>query len=344
MTKEFDLIKRYFNTQNTQRSDVILGIGDDAAILEVPAGQQCIYSCDTLVSGRHFAIDAPPQTIGHKALAVSLSDCAAMGATPAWVSLALTLPTVDDQWLQQFCAGFFALLTASNATLIGGDLSQGPLSITVSVHGLVPRGTALTRSGAQPGDGIYVTGCLGGAGLAYLTQQQSPQPHYHVTQVDYLELLALLQTPQPRLAQGFVLRGLASAAVDISDGLAADLGHILEHSHCSAQINLADIPIHPIVNKQLSSRQACKVAMTAGDDYELCFCMPEKYLDVLQQRWQPEWIPYHRIGSITAHVQKTQDSIQTTTTGEQTQLTELLLQWPNGEVLQLDQFGYQHFS
>ena len=319
--KEFEIIQHYFTNKCDNRADIILGIGDDAAILEVPNGQHCVYTCDTLVSGTHFAVDAPPKSIGHKALAVNLSDCAAMGATPAWVSLALTLPVANDYWLTQFCEGFFQLLNQSGTTLIGGDLTEGPLSITIGVHGLVPKNKAITRSGAQPGEGIYVTGTLGAAGLAYLTQQQ----HFSLSQDVFARVLQALHYPMPRTQEGIALRGLASSLIDVSDGLYADLGHLLEMSGCGAEVQLSNLPLNSVLQSTLTAQQAWQVALTAGDDYELCFTMADECEIELAKHWQAAWAPYQRIGTLT-------------------EVQDFNLLGTNLQRFSPNQRGYQHFS
>ncbi|HYQ72938.1 MAG TPA: thiamine-phosphate kinase, partial [Gammaproteobacteria bacterium] len=209
---EFDIIRRYFTRQTVRHEAVLTGIGDDAAVLQVPKDRELLVCIDTLVAGVHFPPDTPAAAIGHKALAVNLSDLAAMGADPAWATLALTLPEPDPVWLEAFAGGFLALAGHHGVQLIGGDTTRGPLSVTVQAHGLAPPGQALRRTGAKPGDRIYVTGTLGDAGLAL-----------RLPEAARTELRARLDYPEPRLEAGRRLRGLASAVIDISDGLLADL-------------------------------------------------------------------------------------------------------------------------
>ncbi|MCB1760574.1 MAG: thiamine-phosphate kinase [Gammaproteobacteria bacterium] len=263
---EFELIERFFNAATRPREDVLLGIGDDCALLRVPAGCELAVSIDTLVSGVHFFADADPQALGHKALAVNLSDLAAMGAEPAWVTLALTLPTADELWLERFMAGFAALADRHQVQLVGGDTTRGPLCITVQAHGVVPQGAALRRDGARVGDRIGVTGSLGDAGLA-LERLCAGEP------LDR-SLRARLEQPEPRLAAGIGLRPLANSAIDLSDGLLADLGHICQRSGVGARLELARLPLSEAVEKQVKMRCEWSLPLTSGDDYELCFSVP----------------------------------------------------------------------
>ncbi|MGR5064333.1 thiamine-phosphate kinase [Photobacterium sp. DNB22_13_2] len=274
MANEFDLIARYFENQAVKRKDVPLSIGDDCALLEVPNGSQLAVSTDSLVAGTHFLADADPSWIAHKALASNLSDLAAMGATPAWVSLALTMPQPDEAWLEGFCKGFFALAEYYNVQLVGGDTTKGPLSITLTVHGFIPTGKALTRSGAHSGDWIYVTGNLGdsAAGLALLLGQKTvDDPELAVT------LLERHHKAEPRILAGQALRGLASAALDISDGLISDLGHILKRSGVAAEIDVDKLPLSPeLIAFEPKRDAALQLALASGEEYELCFTVPEQ--------------------------------------------------------------------
>jgi thiamine-monophosphate kinase len=266
---EFDLIARYFARSPVTRPDVALGVGDDCALLEVPPGMQLAVSIDTLVEGTHFAKGAEPRSLGHKALAANLSDLAAMGAEPAWATLALTLPGPDEAWLAAFAEGFLDLAAQFQVQLVGGDTTRGPLSITVQVHGFVEPGRALRRDGAKPGDLVYVTGTLGDAGLALLAQQGL------FVGLGVVEgLRARLDRPTPRLAEGRALAGLASAAIDVSDGLAADLGHIGERSGVGATLHLDRLPLSATVRDYVAQNGDWSVPLAAGDDYELCVTVP----------------------------------------------------------------------
>lgn len=273
MSSEFELIERFF-TRHSERDDVELGVGDDGSLLCPPPGQLLVVTVDTLISGVHFPEETAPADIGHKALAVNLSDLAAMGAEPAWVTLAMTLPHAEFPWIESFAEGFFGLARRYNVALVGGDTTRGSLSITVQAMGRVPREKALRRSGARPGDAIYVTGTLGdaGLGLALLQSRAQVPPAYH----DFL--LARLNRPEPRVEAGLVLRGVASAMIDVSDGLMADLGHLLSASDVGAQIELGLLPRSEAM---LEADPHGRLALTAGDDYELVFTLPPGMEEVL---------------------------------------------------------------
>ncbi|WEF13148.1 thiamine-phosphate kinase [Pectobacterium actinidiae] len=269
---EFDLIARYFNRVRSSRRDVELGIGDDCALLTVADKQMLAVSTDTLVSGVHFLPDIDPADLGYKSLAVNLSDLAAMGADPAWLSLAITLPKSNSQWLSAYSDSLFELLDYYGMQLVGGDTTRGPLSLTLTIHGLVPAGRALTRRGARIGDWIYVTGSLGdsAAGLAIL------QNTLHVDDEETRRrLIQRHLRPQPRILQGQALRDLANSAIDLSDGLISDLQHILKASECGARINLDAIPQSDWLRGCVDEEQALRWALSGGEDYELCFTVPE---------------------------------------------------------------------
>jgi thiamine-monophosphate kinase len=284
---EFDIITRYF-TRPSRRPDVVLGVGDDGALLRVPAGMELVVTIDTLVSGIHFPPATDPYDIGWKTLAVSLSDLAAMGAEPAWATLALTLPEADAAWLTAFSRGLFDLADQYGVALIGGDTTRGPLAVTLQAHGLVPTGQALRRAGARPGDRVYVTGTLGDATLALPQDRRDPS-----AEVAYL--LGRLDRPTPRVAAGLALRGIASAVIDISDGLGADLGHILEASGVGAVVWLERIPRSPAL-KALSP--SWEIVTAGGDDYELCVVIPHDRLDQLSQVWPAAGCDLTPIGEI----------------------------------------------
>jgi thiamine-monophosphate kinase len=284
-TSEFSLIDRYFTTQKPRRSDVVLGIGDDCALLLPPAGHQLVVTLDTLVAGVHFFATADPEGIGHKALAVNLSDLASMGAIPAWATLALTLSAADEDWLDRFCRGLFALADRYTVQLVGGDTTHGPTTvITLQAHGFVPPGLALRRDGAKPGDGIYVTGTPGDAGLALAAAFGKA-----VLIDEYLaDVRMRLERPEPRIAEGVALRGIASAAIDVSDGLAQDLGHILERSVVGARLEADQLPLSPALTASLDRNTALATALAGGDDYELCFTVPPEriaQLDTVAATW-----------------------------------------------------------
>jgi thiamine-monophosphate kinase len=270
---EFELIKRYFTQLGAQRTDLLLGVGDDCALVTVEPDYCLAISTDLLVEGVHFFADTPAHDLGHKALAVNLSDLAAMGATPAWFTLALTLPSINSVWLQAFSQGLEQLAVQFNVQLIGGDLARGPLNIAIGVHGFVPKGQALLRSGLQVGDKIFVTGQLGGAAyaLSRLLVKQAVPPN----------LLQKLHCPWPRVREGQALLGIAHAAIDISDGLAGDLAHMLNQSGVGACLQAAALPIPDPIKQALGDEAAIELALTGGDDYELCFAVKPSKLPQL---------------------------------------------------------------
>ncbi len=280
---EFQLIKQYFTALTPSRDDVLLGIGDDCALLQAPAGKAVAVSIDTLVSGKHFSENTSAYDLGHKSLAVGLSDLAAMGATPAWFTLALTLPDVDVAWLQDFSRGLAALAGEHGIQLVGGDTTSGPLSISIQVHGFTDADKALKRSGAQSGDMIYVTGTLGDAGAGLALDKGDADLASHLNAADRTYLLQRLNKPTPRVDFGEALATIATAAIDISDGLLADLGHILEQSgNLGARIDLARLPLSPALQK-VPIDQAQQLALAAGDDYELCFTASPVEFERLQK-------------------------------------------------------------
>ena len=272
---EFELIKQYFDDSTAQKqcADLVLGIGDDGAIISPRPDHDLIVAVDTLVAGVHFLSEANPYDIGFRSLAVNLSDLAAMGAEPAWFTLALTLPGADEEWLKEFSRGLFELARSYQLPLIGGDTTRGPLTISIQVLGYVPSAQALCRDGAKVGDLIYVTGSLGDAagGLRLLQDKESP------LQDDYLQTRFL--RPQARLKIGQHLRGLAHAAIDISDGLLADIGHITKRSGVGARVELARLPLSVQLKAVFGSERAIEMALSGGDDYELCFCVAPTQAD-----------------------------------------------------------------
>lgn len=292
---EFELIARYFDRVTSSRRDVEKGIGDDCALLSVPEKQTLAISTDTLVEGVHFLRDIHPADLGYKALAVNLSDLAAMGADPAWLTLALTLPEINEEWLKDFSDSLFELLDYYDMQLVGGDTTRGPLSMTLGIHGLVPQGRALKRSGARVGDWIYVTGTLGdsAAGLELL--------QHHVKINDPAAHEALIKRhlrPMPRILQGQALRDLASSAIDLSDGLISDLGHILKASDCGARLNLDALPLSAAMKQHFEPQQAIRWALSGGEDYELCFTVPEINRGALGVALGYHGVPFTCIGQI----------------------------------------------
>ncbi len=292
---EFELIQTFFAKQARQRKDVILGIGDDAALLRVPSDQVLVSTTDSFIAGVHFYADTAPRDIAHKALAVNLSDMAAMGGQPAWILLNLIMPTANETWLKDFMHGFSNLSDCYQLQLVGGDTCCGPLTITITLLGYVPINQALRRDTAQPGDKIFVTGYLGDAGLALQIIQKKCLPVLTNTELNYL--YGRLQHPQPRVEIGLALRSLANSAIDLSDGLIADLSHILHASQVGAQIETHVLPLSSSLHK-LPRKQALQLALTSGDDYELCFTVPKQKEMQLQKAFAQVHCPYTVIGLI----------------------------------------------
>jgi thiamine-monophosphate kinase len=314
---EFDLIGRFFADLGPPRADVLLGVGDDCALLEVPAGSALAVSIDTLVAGTHFFHDCDAEALGHKSLAVGLSDLAAMGAAPAWATLALTLPERDDDWLAAFERGFGDLARTYGVRLVGGDTTRGPLSVTVQVHGLVRACAAVRRDGARPGDLVWVSGTLGDAGLALrLIREGGP--------VDP-QLRTRLERPVPRVALGSALRGIATAMIDLSDGLAGDLGHILAASGVGAELDLTALPLSPAVESRIASEGDWSLPLSSGDDYELCFCAPSEHAALIASMAARLGCALTAVGRIHAE-------------------PGLILKGPDGAPTRLSSEGYDHFS
>ena len=308
---EFDLIERYFKAparaMAQQSSGVTLGIGDDCALLQPAASMQLAISSDMLVAGRHFFANVDPFTLGHKALAVNLSDLAACGANPLAFTLALSLPQADEVWLAPFSRGLLALAAEHHCALIGGDTTQGPLNICITVFGEVPNHMALLRSGAQTGDDIYVSGTLGDARLALEVMRGNlTQPAE-----TFAAVKARLETPTPRVTLGIALRGVASAAIDVSDGLLGDLGHILKQSKVGAVIDtsvainlIAVQAVNTLANTQTKGQITLKkqldYVLAGGDDYELLFTAPAAMREAVQAAAAASGTPVTRIGQIEA--------------------------------------------
>ena len=297
---EFDLIARYF-TRPVRRA--VLGVGDDCALLAPTPGMQLAVSSDMLVEGRHFFAGTDARRLGHKALAVNLSDLAACGARPLAFTLALALPTVDEAWLQGFSAGLLALADAHGCELIGGDTTQGPLNICITVFGEVPAGQALLRSGARAGDDLYVSGTLGDARLAL----EALQGHTTLAPGVLATARQRLEAPTPRVALGQALRGVASSAIDISDGLVGDLGHILRASGVGACIDtsvamdLIAACLHAaVVSSHFDAEKQLEFVLAGGDDYELAFTAPPAQRAAVQAAAQASATPVTRIGQIEA--------------------------------------------
>jgi thiamine-monophosphate kinase len=299
---EFDLIKSYFQRAYVPGDGVVLGIGDDCALLTPRAGMQLAVSSDMLVEGRHFLSTVSPEALGHKALAVNLSDLAACGAKPFAFTLALALPRVDTAWLHGFSKGLFALADAHGCALVGGDTTQGPLNICITVMGQVPSGQALLRSGAQPGDDIYVSGSVGDARLALEVFRGNVQVGTQISAETFEKARVRMERPTPRVALGQALRGIATAAIDVSDGLLGDLAHILQASACGAEVaidNIAQCSIFTWTSHSLSTQMCREMTAAGGDDYELVFTAPPSARDAVAQAAASATTPAKRIGRIT---------------------------------------------
>jgi len=289
---EFDLIRRYFERPVRRAA---LGVGDDCALLALSPGMQLAASTDMLVEGRHFLTTVPPRRLGHKALAVNLSDLAACGARPLAFTLALSLPRADETFVAGLAEGLFALAEAHDIELVGGDTTAGPLNLCITVMGEVPAGQALLRSGARPGDELWVSGQLGDARLAL----EVFRGRLALDAVAMEQVRTAMEQPQPRVQLGMALRGVASAAIDLSDGLIGDLGHILQRSGVGAQVELVRLPHSAVLAAQPPAlREEC--LLVGGDDYELLFCAPAGRHDAVLEASRLSGVPVQCIGHITA--------------------------------------------
>ena len=284
---EFALIRRFFDRMTRDAADISLGIGDDCALLRPPVGHELAVTTDTLVAGRHFPLDTAAADIGWKSLAVNLSDLAAMGAAPRWFLLALTLPDADASWLEGFSTGLAELAAEAGIALVGGDTTRGPLSVTITAIGSLPPGAALRRSGAQAGDAVCVTGTLGDAALALRGLREN----------DDLMLRSRLDRPTPRLSAGLALREIAHAAIDLSDGLAGDLKHVLDASGVGADIDTASLPMSASFARLAGDDARLALQAAGGDDYELCVCIAPDRVDEARAKLD---LPLTVIGRITA--------------------------------------------
>lgn len=293
--KEFDLIGRYFNSGGHQRKDVVVGIGDDCAVTLVPENQQLAITTDTLIGGIHFLMDSPAKSVAYKAVAVNLSDLAAMGAEPAWISLSLSLPEVEENWLEDFAAGLYELTRFYSVQLIGGDTVRGPMSMTITAQGFVPPGSQLRRNQAKPGDWVYVTGSLGdaGAGLDILKGDLDAAGEAR----EFLIKRHLY--PTPRVAAGTALRRIANSCIDVSDGLLSDLLHILNASKCGATVHVDRLPLSRGMQDTVDTEKAIEYALSAGDDYELIFTVSEEQKGNLETSLSSTNVKTTCIGQLT---------------------------------------------
>ena len=293
MPSEFSLIDQYFSHIGKPQAETVLGIGDDAAVVNIPADQQLVMSVDTLVAGVHFPKSTSASDIAHKSLVVNLSDLAAMAAKPSWFLLSLTLPDADPTWISEFAGSLRKIAEQYEIELIGGDTCQGPMSVTIQVNGLVEVDRFVTRGNAQVGDLIVVSGQLGNAALGLAYQQDKAR-----LSGDLADLVTeALNRPIPRLCLRQFMNLYASAAIDLSDGLVGDLRHILDKSNVGANIRLDDLP----VNDWIKEKNAFRYALNGGDDYELCLTVPSHHYDAIQ-KWNKESTdcPLSIIGEITS--------------------------------------------
>lgn len=318
MSAEFDLIRKYF-TRPTPTA--VLGIGDDAALVHVPSGQELAISADMLVAGTHFFPDAPADAIGWKSLAVNISDMAAMGAKARWATLAIAIPSLDANWLEGFAKGFFECAERFGVELIGGDTTRGPLTVSIQIMGEAPAGSALRRSDAQVGDDIWVSGPLGDAALALAALQD----RFALSPDELDRCLPALERPMPRADFGMALRGIATSALDISDGLLADLGHILKASSVGAEIYIDNIPAGPVLQPYRLEIIAQQMLLAGGDDYELCFTAPIKHRNRI-------------LGAATAC------GLSPAIIGRITAGNECMVFDTDGRPIKLQKRGYDHFS
>lgn len=317
---EFALIEEFFRQEATVSLGVAMGIGDDCALLQVPDGCQLAVSMDTLVGGVHFPKNADPELIAEKALRSNLSDLAAMGAEPLWFTLSLTLPSADRHWIKGFSQGLFHVARDYSISLVGGDTTRGPLAITIQVHGAVAPGKALLRSGACKDDLIFVTGCLGdGAGALAVIKQE-----LEVGKSAFNYFMGRYYRPEPQVEAGELLTDIASSAIDISDGLLADLGHVCQESGVGAQLRLEQLPLSDPLKKLVEKETAFKWALSGGDDYHLCFTVPPHNLARLEALVDQKKIEVHPIGEIV-----------------EGSVVECLY---NDQAVVLNQGGYEHFS
>jgi thiamine-monophosphate kinase len=323
---EFELIQRYFSQLGPQHPSVLCGVGDDCALLSIPFGYELALSIDTLVAGIHFPEkNYSPYLLGHRALRVAASDLAAAGAAPLAFTLALTLPEVDEQWLAEFSRGLAEAALQFSLTLIGGDTTRGALSLSLQVHGLVSKGRMLTRRGAAVGDLVYISGDLGAASAALNFIDNADVKINSAEEV----LIKKYWQPEPRLKLGVQLRNVASACIDVSDGLLADVGHIAQQSQVTIEIDIESVPIHPSVAVLFEKDRALQCALTGGDDYELCFTVPAKnvgQIKLIAEAAQCQLTCIGRVVAINPDV-------------EQVRCLDR-----QGNAITFHRHGYQHFS
>jgi thiamine-monophosphate kinase len=294
---EFELIARFFSRLGADRMDVRIGVGDDGAVLVPPASRELVLVTDTLVEGVHFPPGSSAASVGHRAFAVNLSDIAAMGAEPTWALLALTIPAYDEEWLSQFARAAGDLCRKHGVALVGGDTTRGPLSITVTMAGIVPIGVALERKGGQAGDAIFVSGSPGDAAAGLALEQG----RLHAADAMSAQILRdRFLFPTPRCDIGVALRGLASACIDVSDGLGGDLEKLCAASGCGAELDAAALPVSEALLGAVGREAAREYALTGGDDYELLFAVPLARLGAMTNAVARGLGPVTRVGSLVA--------------------------------------------
>ncbi len=324
---EFELIDRFFRGVGAERDDVEVGVGDDAAVLACRQGSRLVAAIDTLVAGRHFPPNSPPDSIGHRALAVNLSDLAAMGARPAWALLALTLPEADADWLEGFTRGFGALARAHGVALVGGDTTAGPLTVSVQLLGFVGPDRALLRSGGRAGDVLYVTGTPGDAAYGLALEQgreRLPEAASPADLAAAAELRGRFLYPAPRVQWGEALLGFASAAQDVTDGLLGDLAKLAAASGCGAELDLERLPLSAALLRLAGRETAERLALTGGDDYELIFSVPAARVEAFGEHARRSGLGCAAIGRLTD--------------GEAVRLRR------SGRVIQFSHRGFEHFT
>lgn len=324
---EFELIEKFFGAATAgaagagaTRSDVVLGIGDDGALLRPPPGHDLVAVTDTIIEGVHFPVGSPPRSIGHRALAVNLSDVAAMGARPAWALLSMTLPQADEAWLREFAGSFGQLAREHGVALVGGDTTGGALALTVQVLGFVPTGHGLRRSGAAPGDFIFVSGTPGDAAAGLALEMGATGPGG----LDEAWLRDRFLYPAPRVGLGQVIAPLASACIDVSDGLFGDLAKLAAASGCGAELDVTRLPLSPALIRTLGNEQALERALGGGDDYELCFTIPAARLVPAEAALAAQPTPTRCIGRMVSG-------------------SDVTLQRA-GSVMQFSRRGFDHFA
>ncbi|MBK4765111.1 MAG: thiamine-phosphate kinase [Pantoea sp. Brub] len=320
---EFEIINNFFNFKiKKYQKNLKLGIGDDCALIDIPKGHLLATSTDTLISNIHFFNDINPIDLAYKAVAVNLSDLAAMGAEPYWITLSITLPKIEKLWLKKFTSSFFEILNIYNMQLIGGDTNRGPLSLTLNIFGTIPKGLQITRSGAKVGDLIYVTGNLGNSAAGFNLLKNKLNINNSML---YKFLINSHLRPIPRILEGKALRSIASASIDISDGLISDLHHILSHSNCGANIDLNNIPLSTYLTDNFEENQILDWALNGGEDYELCFTIPKNNKSKLDAKFNKYNFNYTCIGTILPK-------------------SYGLNFFKNGKLVQLHNRGFNHFN